>query len=63
VTVQHPTAGRLDLIGSPIRIDGMRPPEAPPLLGQHTAEVLAEVGISNDEIDALKARGAVAMPG
>jgi formyl-CoA transferase len=41
----------------------MRPPEPPPLLGQHTAEVLAEMGISEDEIDALKARGAVAMPG
>jgi CoA:oxalate CoA-transferase len=63
VTVEHPTAGALDLIGSPIRTGGMRPPEPPPLLGQHTAEVLAEMGISEDEIDALKARGAVAMPG
>jgi crotonobetainyl-CoA:carnitine CoA-transferase CaiB-like acyl-CoA transferase len=41
----------------------MRPPEAPPLLGQHTAEVLAEMGMSEEEIDALKARGAVAVPG
>jgi crotonobetainyl-CoA:carnitine CoA-transferase CaiB-like acyl-CoA transferase len=41
----------------------MRPPESPPLLGQHTAEVLTEMGISEAEIDALKARGAVAMPG
>jgi crotonobetainyl-CoA:carnitine CoA-transferase CaiB-like acyl-CoA transferase len=63
VTVQHPTAGELQLIGSPIRMDGLRPPQAPPLLGQHTAEVLAEMGVSEDEIAALKARGAVAMPG
>jgi crotonobetainyl-CoA:carnitine CoA-transferase CaiB-like acyl-CoA transferase len=63
VRVQHPTAGALDLIGSPIRTGGMRAPEPPPLLGQHTAEVLAELGIAQDEIDALKARGAIAMPG
>jgi crotonobetainyl-CoA:carnitine CoA-transferase CaiB-like acyl-CoA transferase len=63
VRVEHPTAGPIDLIGSPIRTDGMRTPEAPPLLGQHTAEVLAEMGVSADEIEALKARGAAAMPG
>jgi crotonobetainyl-CoA:carnitine CoA-transferase CaiB-like acyl-CoA transferase len=63
VSVEHPTAGVLELIRSPIRMDGLRPPEAPPLLGQHTAEVLAEMGISSDEIAALNARGAVAVPG
>ena len=63
VTVEHPTAGTLDLIRSPIRTAGMRAPEAPPLLGQHTAEVLAELGVSDDEIAALDARGAVGVPG
>jgi crotonobetainyl-CoA:carnitine CoA-transferase CaiB-like acyl-CoA transferase len=32
---------------------------APPLLGQHTAEVLGEIGLGQAEIDALAARGAI----
>jgi crotonobetainyl-CoA:carnitine CoA-transferase CaiB-like acyl-CoA transferase len=63
VTVGHPTAGTLDLIRSPIRTEGMRPPEAPPLLGQHTGEVLAEMGLDAAEIDALEARGAIQIAG
>ena len=31
----------------------------PPLLGEHTAEVLAELGRTADEIDALAASGAL----
>lgn len=43
--VDHPTAGRLRLVGSPLRIDGALPPirRPPPLLGEHTAEILAEL--------------------
>lgn len=46
-SVAHPTAGRLELVSSPIRMSGtpIREPSAPPLLGQHTDEVLAELGI------------------
>ena len=60
VTVEHPAIGALQLIGSPIRTDGMRAAEPPPLLGQHTREVLAELGVGDDEFDGLRARGAVA---
>ncbi len=37
-TVEHPTAGGLSLLASPVLIDGERPPVrmAPPTLGQHT---------------------------
>jgi crotonobetainyl-CoA:carnitine CoA-transferase CaiB-like acyl-CoA transferase len=63
VTVDHPSAGTLDLIRSPIRTEGMRPPEAPPLLGQHTSEVLAEMGLDAAEIEALEARGAIQIAG
>ena len=59
VTVEHPTIGALPLIGSPIRTDGMSEPSAPPLLGQHTAEVLSELGVEAAELDALAARGSV----
>ena len=60
VVVEHPTIGSLPLIGSPIRTDGMPPASAPPLLGQHTREVLTELGVGDDELEALQARGAVA---
>jgi crotonobetainyl-CoA:carnitine CoA-transferase CaiB-like acyl-CoA transferase len=59
VTVDHPTIGALELIGSPIRTEGMPAPSAPPLLGQHTAELLAELGVDAAEMDALTGRGAI----
>lgn len=44
-TVEHPQAGRLELIGCPVTLSAtpwtLRLP--PPLIGQHTEEVLAEV--------------------
>lgn len=40
-TVDHPTAGELELLASPVLISGERPPARypPPTLGQHTDEV------------------------
>jgi crotonobetainyl-CoA:carnitine CoA-transferase CaiB-like acyl-CoA transferase len=59
-TVEHPMAGRLELIDSPIRLaSGLRPAEPPPLLGEHTVAVLAELGYSAAEIAALEQRGVV----
>src|SRR4051812_10103437 len=60
VTVEHPAIGPLQLLGSPIRTDGMPDPTAPPLLGQHTQEVLGELGVDAAEFEALRQRGAVA---
>ena len=42
VTVDHPTAGELKLAGSPLKLSGtpVVDPSPPPLLGQHTAELL-----------------------
>jgi crotonobetainyl-CoA:carnitine CoA-transferase CaiB-like acyl-CoA transferase len=60
LTVDHPTAGELDLVASPIWGPTAHV-AAPPLLGQHTAEVLAELGRSPDEIEALAARGVVSL--
>lgn len=54
VPVQHPTVGALDLVRTASRVAGDdEPPSPPPLLGQHTREVLAEAGLDDSEIDAV----------
>ena len=59
VTMDHPAAGDLKLLGSPIRMHGtpgtLRIP--PPDLGQHNAEVLAELGFTASEVEAMAERG------
>ncbi len=49
--VDHP-AGPVTLVGSPYRLDGVRPRvrRAPPLLGQHTVEVLTALGLSAGQV-------------
>jgi crotonobetainyl-CoA:carnitine CoA-transferase CaiB-like acyl-CoA transferase len=36
-------------------------PAPPPLLGEHTEEVLGELGRSREEVEALAARGVVRL--
>ena len=59
--VDHPTAGRVRAPGIPVRMDGTPPSVRlhPPLLGEHTDLVLAELGFANDEIAKLHQDGAV----
>ncbi len=48
IEFDHPTVGRMRQVGFPFKLD-RTPAELrypPPLLGQHTAEVLAEVGLT-----------------
>jgi crotonobetainyl-CoA:carnitine CoA-transferase CaiB-like acyl-CoA transferase len=60
VTVEHPTAGELPLVVSPI--GPAEPPLPPPLLGQHTREVLAELGYAEHETSELESDGVIAFP-
>ena len=50
--VDHP-AGPVRVVGSPYRLDGQRPRvrRAPPLLGQHTVEVLSALGLDDTQIE------------
>ena len=57
----HPAAGTVPQVVSPMNFAEapLAFDRAPPLLGQHTAEVLAEVGLGPAEVEALAARGVV----
>ena len=60
----HPALGRVRLTTPHIEFGGARPVvrRPPPLLGQHTAEVLQEwLGLDAGAIDRLQAAGAVAL--
>ena len=55
--IDHPAAGRVAQVGAPWKLDGLSSPIrlAPPMLGQHTAEVLGEVlGYSPEQVAALQ---------
>ena len=58
--VHHPKLGDITLVRSPMNIAGVEPPRRPtPERGEHTAEVLAEFGVSPEELEALRKAGAV----
>ena len=58
---EHPVAGRVRQTRTPARFEGT-PPDSPrgaPRLGEHNAEILAELGYSEPEIAALRESGAL----
>lgn len=60
--LDHPLAGKVPSIANPIRFSesAIRYARPPPLLGQHTREVVEEVlGLTRTEFDALQASGAL----
>jgi formyl-CoA transferase/CoA:oxalate CoA-transferase len=61
-TVTHPTLGAIPMVGRPIKFPDapQEPLESPPVLGQHTADVLAaELGYTSETIAALRKSGAI----
>jgi crotonobetainyl-CoA:carnitine CoA-transferase CaiB-like acyl-CoA transferase len=61
VEMPHPLAGQVRLVASPIKLSAtpVQYRHAPPLLGQHTDEVLRELGLAPAEIASLRAAGAL----
>lgn len=60
-SVHHPVLGRLGLVRGPVTTSrgapSVRTPSPEP--GQHTAEVLAELGVSSEHVADLRRRGVV----
>jgi crotonobetainyl-CoA:carnitine CoA-transferase CaiB-like acyl-CoA transferase len=50
IELPHPSAGSVDLLGSPLKLSGtpVNYRHAPPTMGQHTDEVLEELLDIND---------------
>lgn len=64
VEIEHPTAGHVRTTGSPLRIDGSqaRAEALPPTLGQHTREVLHEMGVDAATIETMIEEGRAVAP-
>ena len=62
VAVDHPLAGSLRLVASPMKLSAtpVQYRRAPPLLGEHTDEVLRDLGWSDAQRAALRAHGVIA---
>ena len=59
--LDHPNAGRVRYVGNPVRFSKTMTDDRrhPPLHGEHTDEVLGELGLGAEEVAALRAAGAV----
>ena len=64
VEVEHAVAGKIRMAGLPVKLSGnpgsVRRP--PPLLGEHSAQILLEMGMGADAVEALFRQGVVAAP-
>jgi len=59
VEFEHPVAGHVRTTGSPVRLDGeqARAMSLPPTLGQHTREILHEMGVDAQTVETMIVEG------
>jgi crotonobetainyl-CoA:carnitine CoA-transferase CaiB-like acyl-CoA transferase len=59
--VEHPKAGKAKFVGGSVRYEGLSVEKSgpPPLPGEHTDTILAELGYSRDDIEKLSKTGAI----
>jgi formyl-CoA transferase len=62
-TLQHPLLEKLQVIASPFKASGGSSKLAPPLLGQHTSEILQQVlGMTKETVDHLISTNVIHQP-
>ena len=61
VSAPHPAAGEVRMVANPIKFSAtpIAHDRAPPLLGEHTAEVLGALGLDEAELSTLRADGVI----
>lgn len=59
--VEHPTAGKLKFVGGPVHFDNLAKDKAapPPLVGEHSRQILRELGQDDAAIEDLATQGVI----
>lgn len=56
MSMEHPSLGALKLVGSPLKLSKspVKMIKPPPLYGEHTEQVLRELGYTKDDIEGFR---------
>jgi len=59
--VEHPRTGKAKFVGGPVRFEGLTTEKSgpPPLPGEHTGAILAELGYSRADVEKFQKAGAI----